>query len=127
MAPITPVQVPGTATPVGHYSQAVVHNDVVFVSGLLPLDLESGKPVPGTIEEQTERVLGNLERILRTSGSGLDRLLQVTIYLPRMDDWGAVNQVYARILGDHRPARAIVPVPALHFGVGIEIQAISGR
>jgi len=123
--PITSVQVHKTPEPRGHYSQAVVYNGLVFVSGLLPMDLESGLPNVGTIEAQTELVLRNLDRILGAAGSGLDRLLQVTLFLTNMEDWGVVNATYARILGRHRPSRAVAPVLPLAYGAGIAIQAIA--
>jgi 2-iminobutanoate/2-iminopropanoate deaminase len=125
MPGITPVQVPGTKPPVGHYSQAVVHNGLVFVSGQLPVDLQTGGVVPGTIEEQTELVLGNLAKILAEAGSGLDRILQLTIFLARLDDWAAVNTVYARVMGDWRPARAVVPVAQLSHGTAIGVACVA--
>lgn len=125
MPPIKPIQVPGTRRPAGHYSQAIVHGGLVYVSGQIPADLETGTPQIGTIEAQTELVLGNLGRILRAAGSGYQHLLQVTIFLSRIDDWGTVNATYVRILGDHRPARAVVPVAPLHYGAAIEVMAIA--
>jgi enamine deaminase RidA (YjgF/YER057c/UK114 family) len=98
---------------------------MVFVSSQLPADLETGAPRVGTVEEQAELALGNLGRILEAAGSGLDRLLQVTIYLSSIENWPIVNGVYARMLGEHRPARAVVPVSTLHHGTAVEIQAIA--
>ena len=125
MRPITAIQAPGTKRPLGHYSQAVVHAGLVYVSGQLPTDLESGIIRAGTVSEQTERVLGNLARVLEAAGSGLERLVQVTVYLADIAQWPAVNAIYARVMGSHRPARAMVPVTSLHNGVEIEIQAIA--
>jgi len=125
MPPIRSIQVRGTRPPAGHYSQAIVHDGLVYVSGQLPIDLATGTPVAGPVEAQTELVLDNLRRILEAAGSGLDRLLQITIYLASIDHWPAVNATYARILGNHRPARAVVPVPNLHFDAVLEVQAIA--
>lgn len=125
MSSIRLIHTPGTAIPLGHYSQAVVHNGLVFVSGQVPVDLASGKPVVGTIEEQTELTLRNLERILQAAGSSLDQVVQMTIFIADIEHWGAVNAIYKKIMGDHRPARAIVPVNLLHHGAGIEIQAMA--
>ena len=125
MTAITPIQVAGTPRPVGHYSQAIVANGLVFVAGQVPVDIETGKPRVGTIEEQTELVLANTARILAEAGSSLAHAVQMTVFLTRIEDWAAVNGVYARVLGDHRPARAIVPVLPLHHGAGIEIQCIA--
>jgi len=110
--------------PGGHYSHAVVHGGLVFVAGQLPIDPANPKAPPGTIEQQTERALANVAAILDAAGSGLDRVLQMTIYVSDMELWGAVNTVYARVMGSHRPARAVVPVKPLHYGYQIEIQAI---
>ena len=119
------IYLPNIPKPAGHYAPAVVHGGLVFVSGQLPLDLETHKPVTGPIEEQTELALRNVELVLKTAGSDLGRVLQMTIYVSDMDLWDAVNTSYARVLGEHRPARAIVPVKDLHFGTKIEIQAIA--
>ena len=119
------VQVKDTPTPVGHYSQAVIHNGLIFVSGQLPRDLVSGEVETGAIEAQTELALGNVEKILLEADSDLSHVLQFTIYVSDMELWDKVNAVYARILGEHKPARAIVPVKDLHFDTKIEIQAIA--
>ena len=109
----------------GHYSQAIVHNGVVYVAGQLPIDpKDRNKPV-GSIEEQTEQTLRNVEAILTAAGSGLDRVLQMTIYVSDISLWGGVNTAYSRIMGSHKPARAVVPVKELHYGYQIEIQAIA--
>lgn len=125
MASISPIQVPGTARPGGHYSQAIVHNGLVYVAGQLPVDMATGKPLLGTVEEQTRRVLENMERILRTAGSSLQQIVQVTAYITKLDDWDAVNATYSEVMGTHRPARAIVPVPELHYGVALEVTCIA--
>ena len=109
----------------GHYSQGIVHNGVVYVAGQLPIDPnDRNKPV-GSIEEQTERTLRNVEAILVAAGSGLDRVLQMTIYISDIELWGGVNTAYSRVMGAHKPARAVVPVKDLHYGYQIEIQAIA--
>ena len=89
------------------------------------MTLDTREPFTGPIEEQTELALRNVEAVLHAAGSGLQRVLQFTIYVSDMELWGAVNTAYARVMGDHRPARAIVPVKDLHFGTKIEIQAIA--
>ena len=93
-------------------------------------DISSPEDVQRMVDETVSRhgkvdVLANVAAILRAAGSDLSRLLKVTVYISDMDMWGAVNQVYARVLGDHRPARAIVPVKELHYGFQIEIEAIA--
>ena len=119
------VQVENAPAPKGHYSPAVVHNGLIFVSGQLPRDAVTGEVETGSIEAQTELALRNVEAILRAAGSDLNQVLQFTIYVSEMDLWDKVNEIYASILGEHRPARAIAPVKDLHFGTKIEIQAIA--
>jgi len=122
---MNPIQPPEMAVPKGHYTPGYVANGFVFVSGQLPFDPATGVIVGTTAEEQTERTLRNVELILRAAGSSLDRVVQMTIYIPDGDLWGAINTVYARIMGSHRPTRAIVPVSPLHYGALVEIQAIA--
>lgn len=89
------------------------------------MDLVTREPFAGDIETQTELALRNVEAVLHAAGSSLDRVMQMTIYISDLELWGAVNRKYAEIMGDHRPARAIVPVKDLHFDTKIEIQAIA--
>ncbi len=120
------VETAGAPAPAGHYSQGIVHGGLVYVAGQLPIDPSAGRAARpfGSVGEQTERALRNVQAILEAAGSGLDRLLQVTIYVSDMARWGEVNEAYARVLGAHRPARAVVPVGELHHGYAVEIQAI---
>ena len=111
--------------PGGHYAQAVVHGGLVFVAGQLPFEPGQKEHRPGSIAEQTEQTMKNVEAILKAAGSGLHKILQVTIYVADIAHWSEVNTTYARIMGSHRPARAIVPVKELHYGYQIEIQAIA--
>ena len=111
--------------PKGHYSPGIEHHGIVYVSGQLPMDLVTREPFTGPIEEQTELALRNVEAVLHAAGSRLDRVLQMTIYVSDMELWGRVNETYGRVMGDHRPARAMIPVKDLHFDTKIEIQAIA--
>jgi 2-iminobutanoate/2-iminopropanoate deaminase len=119
------ILIDGIPAPAGHYSPGIVHNGLVYVSGQLPLDLQTRKPFTGPIEEQAELALRNVEAVLRSAGSDLYNVLQMTIYVSDMALWDGVNKTYSRVMGDHKPARAIVPVKDLHFGTKIEIQAIA--
>ncbi|CAN5233148.1 RidA family protein [soil metagenome] len=119
------IKLPNAPEPKGHYSSAVVHNGLIFVSGQLPMNHTTGEVETGAIEAQTELALRNVEAILKESNSDLNHVLQMTIYVSEMELWDKVNETYARILGKHKPARAIVPVKDLHFGTRIEIQAIA--
>ena len=111
--------------PVGPYSQALVHGDLVFASGQIPLDPATGRLVGGEIEAQTERVLQNLRAVLEAAGTGWDRVLRTTLYLVDMADFAVVNRIYGEALGSARPARATVAVAALPRGARIEIDAVA--
>lgn len=119
------ISTPDAPTPAGHYSQAVVHGGLAFVAGQLPLHPETGATEDGGIEAQTELTLRNVEATLRAAGSGLDRVLSMTVYVTDIALWPQVNAAYARVMGAHRPARAVVPVPSLRKGSMIEIQAVA--
>jgi 2-iminobutanoate/2-iminopropanoate deaminase len=118
------VDTPSAPRPAGHYSQAVVHGGLVFVAGQLPVDPRGSAPA-GDVEEQTERTLRNVEAILAAAGTDLAHLLSVTVYVADISLWPRVNAAYARVLGGHRPARAVVPVKELHHGFLVEIQAVA--
>ena len=113
--------------PAGHYSQAIVHGGLVFVAGQLAGDPAHPSASPGDIEQQTERALRNVQAILEAAGSGLAHVLSMTVYVSDIGLWGRVNAAYARVMGDHRPARAVVPVKDLHHDYLIEIQAVAAR
>ena len=111
--------------PVGPYSQAIVHGDLVFVAGQVALDPASGKVRGETIEEQTRQTLENLDAVLRASRSGLDRLLRVTVFLSDLDEFSRFNRVYEQMLGDARPARTTVQAGGLPLGLKVEVDAIA--
>ena len=112
-------------TPAGHYSQATVHDGVVYVAGQLPIDPGAPDKEPGTIEQQAEQTLRNLRAILEAAGSRLDHVLKVTVFISDIEQWGRVNGVYAGFFGAHRPARSVVPTKELRRGYLIEIDAIA--
>ena len=118
------IHTPNAPAAGGHYSQGIVHGGLVYVAGQLPFVPGRTDHVVGTIEEQTEQTLKNVSAVLEAGGSSLGRAIQMTIYVSDMELWGRVNATYARVLGDHRPARAVVPVKELHYGYQIEVQAI---
>ncbi|HVQ37775.1 MAG TPA: RidA family protein [Pyrinomonadaceae bacterium] len=119
------VNTPNAPAPGGHYSQAVVCNGLVFVSGQLSIDPQTREKKLGSIEQQTEQVLHNVSEILKAANSDLSRVLKMTVYVSDIKYWEAVNEVYARVLGEHRPARAVIPTRDLHYGFLIEIDAIA--
>ena len=112
-------------SPGGHYSQAIEHNDMVYVSGQVPIDPATGEKILTTIEDQTLRVLGNIRAILEAAGSSTDKVLKVTVYISDISLWGRVNEVYSKFFGNHRPARAVIPTRELHFGFQVEIEAMA--
>jgi reactive intermediate/imine deaminase len=122
---VRPVATDGAPTPAGHYAQGVVHGGFVFVSGQLPVDPEGRVVGEEDVAAQTRQALRNVEAILRAAGSGLDRMVAVTIYITGRRHWADVNRVYAEILGAHRPARAVIPVPEIKPGCLVEIQAVA--
>ena len=122
---IKTIQTANAPAPGGHYSQATVYNGLVFVAGQLSIDPASGEKKLGSIEEQTEQTLKNVGEILKAAGSDLSRVLKMTIYISDIELWAAVNSVYARVLGGHKPARAVVPTKELHYGFLIEIEAVA--
>lgn len=119
------ITTPNAPIPAGHYSQAVVHNGLVFVSGQLPLNPDRRTFEVYSIEEQTRQALTNLKEILTAAGSDLSKVLKVTVYIADISLWGRVNEVYAAFFGNHKPARSVVPTKNLHYGFMIEIDAIA--
>jgi 2-iminobutanoate/2-iminopropanoate deaminase len=116
---------PNAPQPAGHYSQAVVHKGLVYVAGQLAIDPLTGERKLASIEEQTEQTLKNVAAILEAAGSDLQHVLKTTVYITDISLWGQVNETYAKVFGEHRPARAIIPVKDLHYGFLIEIEAIA--
>lgn len=119
------VETENAPRPGGHYSQAIVHGDTVYVAGQLPVDPLTPEAPPGDAASQARQALANVAAILEAAGSGMDRVLQMTVYVSDISHWGEVNRVYAEVMGDHRPARAVVPVRDLHYGYLVEIQAVA--
>ena len=122
---ITVVQTENAPIPAGHYSQAVVYNGLVFVAGQIAIDPHTGEKKLGSIEEQTEQALKNVSEILKAAGSDMNLVLKMTVFVADIELWERVNEVYSRVLGKHRPARAIIPIKELHHGFLIEIDAIA--
>jgi len=116
---------PKAPKPAGHYSQAVIHGNIIYVSGQLPIDPVTGEKRLGSIEEQTEQVLKNISEILIATGSDINHVIKTTVYISDIQLWDRVNEVYGKFFGKHRPARAVVPTKDLHHGFQIEIEAIA--
>jgi 2-iminobutanoate/2-iminopropanoate deaminase len=121
-----PVHADNLPKPAGPYSPAVAFQGLIFVSGQGANDPASGKLAGYDIESQTEQVLKNIEAILRAGGSDLNRVLRCNVYLIDIEEFARMNAVYARVFGDHRPARTTVQVAALPGpGLRVEIDAIA--
>jgi 2-iminobutanoate/2-iminopropanoate deaminase len=116
---------PNAPQPAGHYSQATVHNGLVYIAGQLAIDAATGERKLSSIEEQTEQALKNVMAIAEAAGSDLNHILKTTVFVTDINLWGQVNEAYAKFFGDHRPARAVIPVKDLHYGFLIEIEAIA--
>jgi 2-iminobutanoate/2-iminopropanoate deaminase len=119
------IQTENAPVPAGHYSQAVVYNNMVFISGQIPVVPGSGEKLNGPINEQTLQVLKNIKAIAEAAGSDISKVLKVTVYISDIELWGEVNKVYSAFFGPHKPARAVIPVKDLHYGCKIEMDAVA--
>jgi 2-iminobutanoate/2-iminopropanoate deaminase len=120
---IKKIETPLAPIPAGHYSQAVVAGEFVFISGQLPIVPVTGERLSGPVEEQALQVFRNIEAIAEGAGSSADRIVKMTIYITDIEFWPVVNRVFKEFFGNHKPARAIVPVKELHHGFAIEADA----
>ena len=120
-----PIQTEHAPAAIGPYSQAGVVDGWVFCSGQIPIDPETGDLIQGDINAQPEQVLMNLSSVLEKAGSSLRGVVKTTVFLSDIDDFGAMNEVYARHFHDHRPARAAVQVGALPKLCSVEIECIA--
>ncbi len=119
------VSTPKAPQAIGPYSQAVKAGLFVFVSGQIPLDPETGQMVTGDIGAQTHRVVHNLQAILDAAGTSLDRVVRTTVYLADMDDFSAMNEVYATYFSSPAPARATIQAARLPKDARVEIDAVA--
>jgi 2-iminobutanoate/2-iminopropanoate deaminase len=122
---ITAVSTPGAPRAIGPYSQGIRAGGFLFTAGQVGFDPASGELVDGGISEQTERVLQNIRSILESAGADLSQVVKTTVFLVDMADFSAMNDVYARVFGTHRPARSTVAVAALPRGARVEIEAVA--
>lgn len=122
-----PVDAPDAPAAIGPYSHAVATDGLLFCSGQIPVDPATGAVVDGDIGAQTAQVLSNLAAVLAADGLTLANVVKTTVFLTDLDDFGAMNAVYAEAFGDWKPARAAVQVSRLPKGVAVEIEAIAAR
>lgn len=113
--------------PAGHYSQATAFGSLLFVAGQLPVRPDGTHQPDAPIEDQARQALTNLLAIVRAGGSDPERILKVNVYVVGVEHWPAFNAVYAEMFGDARPARAVIPVPELHHGYLVEVDAVAAR
>lgn len=124
-APMKLVTTDAAPKAIGPYAQAVVADGYLFASGQIPLDPKTGELVGGTIEQSTERVLDNLEAVLKAAGLSFSDVVKTTVYLTKAEDFAAMNGIYARRMGEHKPARSTVIVAALPRNAPLEIDLIA--
>ncbi len=110
---------------IGPYSQAVRIGDMLYTSGQIALDPQSGEFLSGEIEQETERTIENISAILEADGLGLDNVIKTTVYLTDLGHFTRMNKVYEKYFSDNKPARACVQVAALPKGAQVEIEAIA--
>jgi 2-iminobutanoate/2-iminopropanoate deaminase len=123
--PIDFVATPGAPKAIGPYSQGIRTNGLLFTAGQVALDPATGELVAGGIAEQTARAMENLRAILTAAGTDFSRVVKTTVFLVDMADFAAMNEVYGRAVGGHRPARSTVAVAALPRGARVEIEVIA--
>ena len=109
----------------GHYSQAVVHGGVAYIAGQLPIVPGDAAPRLEGFEPQARQVIANVLAIVRAAGGSPASILRTTVYITDPAHWPEFNRLYAEALGEHRPARTVVPVAALHYGYLVEMDAIA--
>jgi len=110
---------------IGPYSQAIVHNGMLYSAGQVALDPATTSLVEGDVKAQTERVFANLKAVLAAGGTSLGKVVKTTVYLADMGDFAAMNEVYAKHFGDHKPARSTVAVKTLPKNALVEIDVIA--
>lgn len=123
--PLNAIRTDKAPTAIGPYSQGIIANGFLFTAGQIALDPSTGQIIEGDVKAQTERVLRNLTEVLATAGASWKDVVKTTVFLHDMNDFPAVNDTYARMIGDARPARSTVQVSGLPRGVLVEIDAIA--
>lgn len=122
---LRPIRTDKAPMAIGPYSQGVVAGGLLFTAGQIALDPATGQVIAGDVKAQTERVLANLAEVLAAAGASWRHVVKTTVFLADMNDFPIVNETYARVLGDARPARSTVQVAGLPRGVLVEIDAIA--
>ena len=110
---------------IGPYSQAIEVNGMIYTSGMIPIDPPTGELVTGSVEAQAEQAISNLEALLAASGSSIEKAVKTVVFISNMDDFGKINEVYAKHFKEPYPARSCVQVARLPKDVAIEIEAVA--
>ncbi|MEY8394321.1 RidA family protein [Lachnospiraceae bacterium 45-P1] len=109
----------------GHYAPGIISRGLLYISGQLPINLNTGELAEGGIEAQARQVFSNLDHILQAAGTTRNSVVQCRVYIPDMRYWEKINELYAEYFGHHRPARVVVPTNELHYGALVEIEAVA--
>lgn len=109
----------------GHYTPGMIYNGVLYISGQLSIDPETGNIPQGGIKAQARQALKNLDTVLRQAGTSRENVLQCRVYIPDVSYWGELNEAYAEYFGRHKPARIVVPARELYNGCLVEIEAVA--
>lgn len=110
---------------IGPYSQAIEVNGMIYTSGMIPIDPSTGELVTGSVEAQAEQAISNLEALLAASGSSVEKVVKTVVFISNMDDFGKINEVYAKHFKEPYPARSCVQIARLPKDVAIEIEAVA--
>lgn len=119
------ISTPKAAAAIGPYSQAIEINNMIFTSGIIPINPANGTLVDGSVEEQTKQVFDNMKGLLEDAGTSLDKVIKTTVFIKNMNDFSRVNEVYASYFDGDYPARSCVEVARLPKDVLIEVEAIA--
>ena len=111
---------------IGHYSQAIEVNGMVFTSGVIPVDPQTGV-IPATIEEQANQAFSNLKNLIEASGATIDKVIKTTVFIKEMNDFGKINEIYATYFKEPFPARSCVEVARLPKDVMLEVEAVVAK
>ena len=122
---MNPISTDGAPAAGGHYSQALVHGGIAYIAGQLPIVPGDPQRKLAAFEAQARQVIANVLAIVEAAGGSREMILRTTVYIADIGHWPAFNAIYAEMLGEHRPARTVVPVPQLHYGYLVEMDAIA--
>lgn len=124
---LEPIACADTAPPGGHYSAAMAHGDTIYISGQLPVPMDGIHDPDRDFDDQAQLALDNFLAVAASAGATAQDVMKVTAYIVGIENWPRFNRLYAARMGSHKPARAVVPVPELHYGYLIEIEGIAVR